>query len=154
MALERGRAVCVALNKMDLLDAQGREKAEKRAKDVLSFMTWAPIKRISARSGQGVPVLMKSVRAVTACHRKRVGTAELNRFFEDVLERHPPPTSGGRSVRLYYVTQARAAPPTFIVSTNHPDRVHFSYQRYVQNQIRERFDLQGTPIRVHYRGKS
>jgi len=154
MAIERGRAVCVALNKMDLLDAQAREKAETRAKEVLSFMTWAPIKRISARSGHGVPALMKSVRGVTACHRKRVGTAELNRFFEEVLERHPPPTSGGRSVRLYYVTQARAAPPTFIVSTNHPDRVHFSYQRYVQNQIRERFELHGTPIRVHYRGKS
>jgi GTPase len=151
MALERGRAVCVALNKMDLLDAQARERAEKRAKEVLSFMSWAPIKRISARSGHGVAQLMKSVREVTACHRKRVSTAEVNRFFEEVLEHHPPPTSGGRSVRLYYVTQARTAPPTFIVSTNHPDRVHFSYQRYVANQLRERFALHGTPVRVHYR---
>jgi GTPase len=151
MAIERGRAVCVALNKMDLLDAQARAKAEKRAKEVLSFMTWAPIKRISARSGHGVAALMKSVREVTACHRRRVTTGEVNRFFEEVLERHPPPTSGGRAVRLYYVTQARTAPPTFIVSTNHPDRVHFSYQRYVANQLRERFALHGTPIRVHYR---
>lgn len=152
MAIERGRAVCVALNKMDVLDGEARLKAEKRAKDVLAFMPWAPIKRISARSGQGVAGLMKSVREVTKSHRTRITTAEVNRFFEEVLERHPPPTQGGRAVRLYYVTQARTAPPTFIVSTNHPDRVHFSYQRYVTNQIRERFDLVGTPIRVHYRG--
>ena len=153
MAIERGRAVCVALNKIDKMDAEARDKAHKRTKDVLAFMSWAPIKRISARSGHGVAAMMKSVREVTACHRKRVSTAEVNRFFEEVLERHPPPTSGGRSVRLYYVTQARSAPPTFIVSTNHPDRVHFSYQRYVANQIREHFQLTGTPIRVHYRGK-
>jgi GTPase len=152
MAIERGRAVCVALNKVDLLDGEAREKVHKRAKEVLSFMTWAPIKRISARSGHGVAAMMKSVREVTAAHRKRVSTGEVNRFFDEVLQRHPPPTSGGRAVRLYYVTQARTAPPTFVVSTNHPDRVHFSYQRYVANQLRERFELQGTPIRVHYRG--
>ena len=151
MAIERGRALCVALNKMDLLDSAARIKAEKHAKDVLAFMPWAPIKRISARSGQGVAALMKSVREVTKHHRARVTTSEVNRFFEQVLERHPPPTSGGRAVRLYYVTQARTAPPTFVVSTNHPDRVHFSYQRYVANQLRERFGLTGTPIRVHYR---
>ena len=152
MAIERGRAVCVALNKVDLLDGEARERAHKRAKEMLHFMSWAPIKRISARSGHGVAALMKSVREVTECHRRRVTTGEVNRFFDEVLERHPPPTSGGRSVRLYYVTQARTAPPTFVVSTNHPDRVHFSYQRYVTNQLRERFQLHGTPIRVHYRG--
>ena len=78
-------------------------------------------------------------------------TAEVNRFFEEVLAHHPPPTSGGRAVRLYYVTQARTAPPTFMISTNYPDRVHFSYQRYVTNQLREHFGFEGTPIRVHYR---
>lgn len=78
-------------------------------------------------------------------------TGEVNRFFEEVLAHHPPPTSGGRAVRLYYATQARVAPPTFVVSANYPERVHTSYQRYVVNQLRERFGFEGTPIRVHYR---
>ena len=69
---------------------------------------------------------MKTVRTVTRNHHKRVSTGEVNRFFEEVLAHHPPPTSGGRSVRLYYVTQARVAPPTFMISTNYPERVHTS----------------------------
>jgi len=151
MAIERGRALVIALNKMDLLDDKQRKAAIDHAREQLNFVPWAPLQRISVKGGQGVAALMKVVREVTESHRKRVGTAEVNRFFEDVLERHPPPTSGGKSVRLYYVTQARVAPPTFVVSTNHPERVHVSYQRYVQNQLRERFELTGTPVRVHYR---
>jgi GTP-binding protein len=151
MAIERGRALVIALNKMDVLEGKLRPEAEKHAREELSFVPWAPICRISVKTGQGVAGLMKTVRAANHAHRIRVGTGEVNRFFEEVLERHPPPTQSGRAVRLYYVTQARTAPPTFIISTNHPDRVHFSYQRYVQNQLRERFGLQGTPVRVHYR---
>jgi len=70
-----------------------------------------------------------------------------------VLATHPPPSMKGRGVRIYYVTQARSRPPTFVVSCNAPDRVHFSYQRFVVNQIRERFGFRGTPIRMRYRGK-
>jgi GTPase len=151
LALERGRALCIALNKMDVLDARAREAAVAKAKDEFAFVSWAPLRPISARTGQGVGALMKHVRAVTANHHKRVTTGEVNRFFEEVLAHHPPPTSGGRSVRLYFATQARVAPPTFMVSTNHPDRVHPSYRRYVTNQLREHFGFVGTPIRVHYR---
>jgi GTPase len=152
LAIERGRALCIGLNKMDLLDAEARDKATQHAKDVFSFAPWAPIKRVSARSGQGVNALMTTVSAITTNRSKRIPTAQINRFFEEVLAHHPPPTSGGRSVRLYYVTQVRSGPPVFMVSTNHPDRVHFSYQRYVANQIRERFGFDGTPVIVHYRG--
>jgi GTPase len=151
LALERGRALCIALNKIDLLDARAREEALAKAKSEFAFASWAPLRPISARTGQGVAALMKNVREVTANHHKRVTTGEANRFFEEVLARHPPPTSGGRSVRLYFVTQARVAPPTFMVSTNYPDRVQPSYQRYLTNQLRERFGFEGTPIRVHYR---
>ena len=77
----------------------------------------------------------------------------MNRFFEEVLETHPPPTSGKRSVRLYYVTQAEVRPPTFVVVANRPDDVHFSYRRYVANQLRRRFGFEGTPLRVRYRAK-
>jgi len=70
------------------------------------------------------------------------------------LATHPPPAQNGRSVRIYYVTQARSRPPTFVVSCNDPERVHFSYQRFVVNQIRERFGFEGSAIRVHYRAKN
>jgi GTP-binding protein len=153
MALDRGRGLVIALNKMDLLDGKQRNAALDKAKDEFVFAAWAPLLRVSARSGHGVQTLMKTVRTVNANHHKRVSTGEMNRFFEEVLAHHPPPTSGGRAVRLYYVTQARTAPPTFMVSTNYPERVHPSYQRYLTNQIRERFDFAGTPIRVHYRGR-
>jgi GTP-binding protein len=151
LALERGRALCIALNKMDVLDGRDREAARAHARSEFSFMPWTPVRPISARTGQGVASLMKTVREVTANHHKRIATGEVNRFFEEVLAHHPPPTSGGRSVKLYYATQVRVAPPTFVVSANHPDRVHMSYQRYVTNQLRERFGFEGTPIRVHYR---
>jgi GTP-binding protein len=151
LAMQRGRALAIVLNKMDLLDAKARDVAEKKAREVFSFAAYAPVLRLSAKNGHGVPGLLKAIRTVTANHHKRVKTGEINRFFEEVLAHHPPPTSGGRSVRLYYVTQARTAPPTFVISSNHPDRVHFSYQRYVVNQIRERFGFDGTPVRVHYR---
>ena len=151
LAIERGRALCIVLNKIDLLKPEQRDAVLARAKDVFAFAPWAPIHRISARTGQGVTAMMKVVRAVTENRRKRVSTGEVNRFFEEVLAHHPPPTSGGRSVRLYYVTQVRSGPPVFMVSTNHPDRVHFSYQRYLTNQLRERFGFDGTPVIVHYR---
>jgi GTP-binding protein len=151
LAIERGRALCIVLNKVDLLRPDERGAVLARAKDVFAFAPWAPISRISARTGQGVGATMKVVRSVTENRKKRVSTGEVNRFFEEVLAHHPPPTSGGRSVRLYYVTQVRSAPPVFMVSTNHPDRVHFSYQRYLTNQLRERFGFDGTPVIVHYR---
>jgi GTP-binding protein len=100
-----------------------------------------------------VPKLLSAVEHALAAREKRVTTGELNRFFEEVLERHPPPTMKARSVRLFYVTQAAVRPPTFVAVSNHPQHVHFSYQRYVQNQIRERFGFEGTPIRVRYRSK-
>jgi GTP-binding protein len=153
LALDRGRAVVLALNKMDLLKGKQRDEAVEKLRDVLNFMPWAPVRRVSAKTGRGVRSLMDMARHVAEAHEKRVTTGELNRFFEEVLERHPPPTSGGRAVRLYFVTQARTRPPTFVVSTNYPDRVHFSYKRYVINQLRERFGFEGTPIRVYYRGK-
>jgi GTP-binding protein len=151
LAIERGRALCIVLNKIDLLRPEQRDSALQRAKDVFAFAPWAPIRRISARTGQGVAATMKLVRSVTENRARRVSTAQVNRFFEEVLAHHPPPTSGGRAVRLYYVTQVRSGPPVFMVSTNHPDRVHFSYQRYVANQLRERFGFEGTPVIVHYR---
>ena len=108
---------------------------------------------LSAKDGSGVAKLVRAVTQSARNREKRVTTGELNRFFEDVLEHHPPPVHRGKAVRLYYVTQAGTRPPIFVCSTNHPDAVHFSYRRYVANAIRERFGFDGTPIRVLFRPK-
>jgi GTP-binding protein len=141
----------IALNKLDLLDAAKRKLAENKTREVLSFAPWAPIRGISARTGKGLPQLLTAVRDVTRSHTRRVTTADLNRFFDEVLARHPPPTQSGRPVRLYYATQAGTRPPTLVISANHPELVHFSYTRYVQNQIRHRFGFTGTPLRIRYK---
>jgi GTP-binding protein len=86
-------------------------------------------------------------------HGKRVGTGEVNRFFEEVLDRHPPPTHLGKAVRVYYITQVGTHPPRFAAMTNHPEAVATSYQRYVQNQLRERFAFDAVPVRVSWRAR-
>jgi GTP-binding protein len=153
LAVERGKGVVIVLNKTDLLDAKQIAQAEEKAREALSFTPWAPIARLSVKSGRGLGHLVETVVKVREAWANRVSTGELNRFFAEVLETHPPPTMGGRAVRLYYVTQAESRPPTFMVVTNEPENVHFSYQRYIQNQLRKRFGFEGTPIRIRYRSK-
>lgn len=151
LAMDRGRALVIGLNKMDLLDGERRKKAIAKAREVLSFAPWAPLVPISAKTGRGTRKLVRTVRDALREHEKRIPTAEINRFFEEVLEHHPPPTHKGRAVRLFFVTQASTKPPTFVAVTNEPDAVHFSYQRYVINALRKRFGFEGTPIKVFYR---
>jgi GTPase len=151
LALDRGCAIVVALNKSDRLSKDARKAVEERTRDVLHFMPWVPIHHVSARTGRGVRTLMQAVFRGVEAHAKRIPTGEVNRFFDEVLEHHPPPTQGGRPVRLYYITQVSVRPPTFVAMANDPTRVHPSYRRYVTNQLRNRFDFEGTPVRVIYR---
>jgi GTP-binding protein len=153
LAEDRGRAIILALNKCDLLSDEEQKKAVTKARDVLAFVPWAPLLRISAKSGRGVAKLVTTIESVVAAHGRRVTTAQLNRFFEEVLDRHPPPIHRGKPVRLYYISQVQVSPPTFMIVSNYPDAVHFSYQRYVVNQIREAFGFEGTPVRVFYKAK-
>jgi GTP-binding protein len=153
LAVDRGRAVVLGLNKMDLLDRDDTREAVANARDVLSFVAWAPAIRLSAKTGRGVDKLLAAVDRARESFDKRVTTGELNRFFERVLSKHPPPIQGGKAPRFYYITQAKARPPTFMIVTSHPDNLHFSYQRYVINAIRDEFGFEGAPIRVRYRRK-
>jgi GTP-binding protein len=154
LAEERGRAMIVALNKSDLLSKTDREKAEETAREKLSFAPYVPVVHTSAKTGRGVKDLFETIDRVRTDFVKRVPTGELNRFFEQVIELKPPPTmGGGRTPRLYYVTQAEIAPPTFVAMTNAPDSIHFSYRRFVINQLRERFGFEGVPVRVHYKAR-
>ncbi len=151
LAVDRGRGVVVALNKSDLLDKKTATKAEEDARDKLAFVSWAPLVKVSAKTGRGVDGLLKTVDDVGQAFKRRVPTGELNRFFEQVLATHPPPTHGGKAPRLFFITQAESRPPVFIIVSSAPDKIHFSYRRYVQNQLRKAFGFDGVPIRTHYK---
>jgi len=151
LCVERRRAVVVGLNKIDKLDRAARARAIVGARDELHFARWAPLVPLSAKTGAGVPDLMSEVQKACVDFRRRIPTAELNRFFERVLAEHPPPTSGGRAPRIYYVTQAETAPPRFVAVSNAPESIKDSYKRFVQNRIREAFGFGAVPIVVQYR---
>ena len=153
LADDRGRALVIGLNKVDLMDGDERKKAIERTRDILAFVPWARVVPMSAKNGRGTQKLLHAIDEAVRSHRQRITTSEVNRFFEEVLDRHPPPSMKSRAVRLYFVTQAEVAPPTFVAVTNAPDHIHFSYQRYIVNQLRERFGFDGSPIRVRYRAK-
>lgn len=153
LAVDRGRGVVIGLNKIDALDKGDLKKAEERARDKLTFAPWAPIVPVSAKTGRGMNVLLGTVDAVATSYRRRVPTGELNRFFEEVLATHPPPTGGGKAPRLFYITQAETDPPLFVVLASDPEAIHLSYRRYVANQIRKAFNIEGVPIRVKYKAR-
>lgn len=153
LADDRGRAMIIALNKIDLVAKSDIARTEEAARDKISFASFAPIVDVSAKTGRGLGELFQTIDKVAAAYHQRISTGELNRFFEQVLETRPPPTMGGRAPRLYYITQAETAPPVFVVISSSPDSVHFSYQRFVVNQLRKHFGFEGVPIKVVYREK-
>jgi GTP-binding protein len=152
-AHDKGRGLILAVNKWDL--TAGRPDAARRFRDEierkLQFVSYAPVVFVSARTGLRVQKLLDVTDRVFSAYGERIATAPLNRFFREVLKRHPPPSDGGHLVKLYYITQVSARPPTFVVSVNRPESIHFSYKRYVVNQLREAFGFEGVPLRVLYR---
>lgn len=153
LCAEKGRAIVVGLNKADLVSAHELKKAKEDARHELHFAPWAPIVTLSAHSGHGVAQLMNEVSLAGERMQKRIGTSELNRFFEQVLEEHPPPTRAGKSPRIYYMTQTRVSPPTFIAFTSSPEHVAESYKRFLLNRIRQVFGYDSVPLRLHFRAK-
>ncbi|MGI4799623.1 MAG: ribosome biogenesis GTPase Der [Janthinobacterium lividum] len=149
-----GRACVLALNKWDaVVDRSATKKAiSDRLETSLAQMKGIPVVQISAMTGQGLDRLMPTVRAVYATWNKRVGTGELNRWFETALERHQPPMVEGRRLKLRYMTQAKARPPTFIMFGTRAELTPEDYQRYLVNSLRERFEMPGVPIRLQQRG--
>ncbi len=153
LAEERGCGLIIALNKSDLLSKDEYSKAEENARDKISFAAFAPVVRISAKTGRGMNELFEQIDKVRESYVQRVSTGELNRFFERVLESRTPPTKNGKAPRLYYITQVESRPPKFVIVSNAPDHIHFSYQRFVVNQLRKAFGFDGVPIRVFYKEK-
>ena len=149
-----GRACVLALNKWDAVpDRSAAKKAiSDRLETSLAQMKGIPVVQISALTGQGIDRLLPAVRAVYETWNKRVGTGELNRWFESALERHAPPLVEGRRLKLRYITQAKARPPTFIMFGTRAEMTPEDYQRYLVNGLRERFEMPGVPIRLQQRG--
>jgi GTP-binding protein len=152
---ESGRSALIVLNKADLIPRAELDARIQATRDQLAFMSWAPIVLTSARTGRGVLDIPGEARRVFREWTRRVGTSELNRHFEDIVTRRPPPSGpSGRHVRLYYVTQADVCPPTFYVSTNLPKAIGEPYRRYLTNQLRQIYGFEGSPMRVVLRGRS
>ncbi|MEZ4371683.1 MAG: ribosome biogenesis GTPase Der [Polyangiaceae bacterium] len=154
LCAERGRGIVVGLNKSDLLTAAQRKAAVQQAEEKLGFARWAKVMLLSAKTGNGVDALMKQARRTHRELHRRIPTAELNRFFESVLERRPPPTAGGKAPRLYYVTQAQTNPPLFVAMSNAPEAINDGYRRFVMNQLRKTFGFDSVPIKIAFRKRS
>ncbi len=155
---QQGTAVMILVNKVDQLGTgksadQAERALREKIKDTLQFLPWAPIRFVSAKTGAGVTDALACAARAAAEHSRRISTSELNKFFAEVCETHPPPTYRGRAVRIHYIMQPATKPPTFILWANKPEFVHHAYRRYLSNQLREKFGFEGTPLRIITRRK-
>jgi GTP-binding protein len=152
---EKGKGCILLVNKWDLIekDSQTMAAFERKVYQDLKYLSYAPILFISAKTGQRVPKLLNLIEHVAEESKKRIPTSLLNKNFGEWVERFKPPLNKNRIVKLNYITQVSTSPPTFVISTNIPDGVHFSYERYLVNRMRQAFDFEGVPIRLHFRKK-
>ena len=149
-AHEAGKGIIIAINKWDEYekDANTTEKYKKDVYNKLSYLSYAPIIFISAKTGQRVNKLFEMINSVASQNALRVSTSVLNQVLNEAIAIVQPPTDKGKRLRLFYMTQASTKPPTFVVFVNDKDLFHFSYERYLVNQIRKEFGLVGTPVRI------
>ena len=149
IALEQGKACIIAVNKWNAIEKDGNTMKEYRDKltNDFSFMSYAPIMFISAKTGQRIDKLYEMISFVHSQNSMRISTGKLNEVLAGATARVQPPTDKGKRLKIYYMTQASTRPPTFVFFVNNAELFHFSYQRYLENQIRDIFGLDGTPVR-------
>ena len=149
LALEAGKGCIIAVNKWDAIEKNGQtmDSYRKKLMTDFSFMSYAPIIFISAKTGQRIDRLFELIKYVNEQNSMRISTGKLNDLLADATARVQPPTDKGKRLRIYYITQASTRPPTFVCFCNREDLFHYSYQRYIENQIRSVFGLEGTPVR-------
>ena len=146
---ESGRAALIVVNKGDLIRRAEIDGKVAAVREELGFMAWAPVVVTSAVTGRGASEIPKMTTEVFGQWCRRVPTSELNKHFEEVVTRRPPPAGpGGSYVRLYYITQAQTSPPSFFVSANYPKAVGLPYRRYLTNQLRNIYGFEGSPLRL------
>lgn len=158
LALEQGKACIIAVNKWDIVEKDGHtmDTYRKKLMNDFSFMPFAPIIFISAKTGQRLDRLFELIKYVHSQNTMRISTGKLNDILADATARVQPPSDKGKRLRIYYMTQASTCPPTFVCFCNKAELFHFSYQRYLENQIRSTFGLEGTPVRfvIRERGEN
>ena len=157
VAHEAGRGIVIVANKWDLMKqhgTHGSKEFDEKVRFQLKFAEYAPILHISALTGERLPKLLEAVDKVAAARRTRVPTPELNRFIGEITMQHPPVSPGRRNVRVLFAAQTGVAPPNFVLFTNVATKLHFSYERFLENRIRDRFGFEGTPLRITVRKRS
>jgi len=152
-AFDRGRGVVLVVNKWDLIKGDDRKRRllDLAIERQLKFMAFSPRINVSALTGERVMKLFGKIDTVYDQFSKRIATGAINRWIQRVVERHPPPRVGRGRLKFFYATQTRTRPPTFVVFVNRPRMIHFSYERFLVNQLRQEFNLEHTPIRLRFR---
>lgn len=158
IAHERGKAVIIAVNKWDAVEKDDKTiyRVTEKVRNTISFMPYAEILFVSAQTGQRLNKLFETIDIVSENHAMRVATGVLNEILAEAVAMQQPPTDKGKRLKLYYITQVSVKPPTFVIFVNSRELMHFSYTRYIENQIRETFGFRGTPLKfiVRERGES
>ncbi|MDD6396320.1 MAG: ribosome biogenesis GTPase Der [Firmicutes bacterium] len=158
IAHEKGKGCIIAVNKWDAVEKDGNtmNAFRKKLENDFSFMSYAPIIFISAKTGQRIDRLFELINYVSNQNATRISTGMLNDVLADATARVQPPSDKGKRLKIYYITQPSTKPPTFVCFVNNAELFHFSYQRYLENKIRETFGLEGTPVRfvIRERGES
>jgi GTPase len=153
LATNAGCGLVIVVNKWDTMS--GGRKAQKeyllRVEDAFPLFPHAPVLFISAKRGKGISSLLDTVHRVWRIGRQRISTGKLNRWLSEAVEKHPPPRRAGRAIKIRYMTQIAVEPPTVLIFANRPDQVHETYRRYLEKQLREKFDFAGVPIRMLFR---
>jgi GTP-binding protein len=149
-AHEAGRAVVIVVNKWDAIEKDDKtmQQFEKKIRDHFQFLDYAPIVFVSAKTKQRLHKLLPIINTVSENHAMRVQTNVLNEVLMDAIAMNPTPTHNGKRLKIYYMTQVAVKPPTFVVFVNDPELMHFSYERFLENRIRETFGFEGTPIKL------
>ncbi|MGD8562381.1 MAG: ribosome biogenesis GTPase Der, partial [Desulfarculaceae bacterium] len=155
-AMEAHRALVLVMNKWDLLKGKTDDQKEvkRQVQRLLKVAPWAPQLYLSAKTGSGVSKLLPTINLVFADFCRRLATGPLNKSLEEIIARHQPPMVKGRRLKFYYASQVSTRPPTIVLFVNDPKAVHFSYQRYLNNQFREAMKLNNAPLRLIFRQRS
>lgn len=155
-ALEAGRAIIIVVNKWDVLEKDDKTAInfEKQIRKEFPFMPWSPVLFVSAKTKQRVFKILDLVKVCAENHTMRISTSVVNSIIEDAVTMVPPPTDKGRKLRVYYTTQVAVRPPSFAVFVNDKELMHFSYERYLENKLRDAFGFEGTPINIWTRTRS
>lgn len=153
---EQGKANIIAVNKWDLIakDTYTMNAFDKDIREELKFMQYTPILYISALTKQRIFKIIELVDFVADQHHRRISTSDLNQVLNEAMMLNPPPGGGKKRAKIYYCTQVRTAPPTFVLFANDPDMIHFSYIRYLENVFRKNFGFEGSPVRIIIRQRA